>query len=1050
MSRHTDLVLGLDVGIASLGWALLDGNCIRAAGTWIFDAPETAKDRVPKAAVRRMHRSQRRVISHRRQRMNAVRSLFVGAGLLEDPGPDALKVPGLNPWALRAEGLDRILSPVELAVALGHIARHRGFRSNSKRDAQANAADETTKMKRAVERTRERAALYRTAGEMAWRDATFREERAAPPAVFRGRNHEGDFSRTVLRDDLEREVRALFTAQRRLHNRLATEDLEERFAEAAFYQRPLQDSEHSVGSCPFEPTERRTARRGYSFERFRLLCRLNALRLGGQERRLSTVELASILGAFGKQKTLTYRTLRKLLDLDPAVRFCGISLDQEKQDIVARAGGAAEGTAALRAVLEGAAWASLLRSPATLDRVAEILTFRNDEVKIQEGLEALDLDQAVADALIEALREGKFREFKGAGHISAKAARSLLPHLAQGMVYSEACTEAGYNHARSAVHVALDGHRLRGPEAVRELLRTENATGCLRTLLPNPVARKAVFETLKQVKAIVHEFGLPERIHVELARDVGKGREERDEISRGIEKRNAAKERLREEFRELLKMEPNGEDLLRFELWKEQDGRCLYTDEAIAPESIVSSDNRAQVDHILPWSRFGDDSFINKSLCLARANQNKRDRTPYEWLGADAGPQPWEAFAARVEGIKHMKPRKKRMYLLKDAAEREEGFRARNLNDTRYAARVVSEILKLLYVDEQQGSGGGGRRRVVARPGSLTARLRQGWGIEKLKKVDGIRVADDRHHAIDAIVVAATSESMLNRMTRAFQRAELEGRPQAFKHLELPWPGFLQDVKAAHEAILVARAERCRARGEAHAATIRQIAVRDGRDCVYERKAVNERFTAGDLARLKDPERNGAYACAIQAWLDAGKPKDRPPLSPRGDPIRKVRLLTKNKVDVEVRGGAAERGEMARVDVFRKKAANGRYQYFFVPIYPHQIVTMESPPQRAVVAHKPEDTWPVIDSSYEFLWALNALQLIEVVKPHGEVIFGYFRGFDRASGNLEVSPPTTLQDSRPGIGGRNLKMLKKFRIDRLGRISEVQREVRTWRGKACT
>lgn len=1047
LTKHAESVLGLDVGIATVGWALLERGGIRAAGTWAFDAPETAKERTPKAAVRRLHRGQRRVISRRRQRMNAVRSLFADYGILPDKSSDALKIVGLNPWALRAEGLDRILSPAELAVALGHIARHRGFRSNAKRDAQANAAEETTKMKRAVERARERSALYRTVGEMAWRDPIFRDERAGA-AVFRGRNHEGDFSRTVLRNELDREVRVLFGAQRGLRNPLATQELEERFAQIAFYQRPLQDSEEAVGWCPFEPAERRTARRGYSFERFRLLCRLNALRLGSarQDRGLSQEELASILRAFGKQKTLTYRTLRKLLDLDPSIRFSGVSFDQETRDVVARTGGAAEGTAALRSVLEAPVWARLLKMPETLDRIAEILTFRNDEVTIREGLDALGLDEVVAETLMVGLRDGRFREFKGAGHISAKATRALLPHLALGLVYSEACEEAGYDHSRSAVRVALGGQELRGLGAIRELLRTENSTGCLRALLPNPVARKAVFETLKQVKAIVHEFGLPERIHVELARDVGKGREERDEIARGIEKRNAAKDSLRAEFRELLKMEPTGEDLLRFELWKEQDGRCLYTDEAISPESIISSDNRVQVDHILPWSRFGDDSFINKSLCLARANQHKKARTPFEWIASDHGPQAWDHFVARVEGVKDMKGRKKRTYLLKDAADREEAFRTRNLNDTRYAARVVSEILKLLYVDETQGMERGGRRRVVARPGSLTARLRQGWGIEKLKKIHGERVADDRHHAIDAIVVAATTESMLNRLTRAFQRAELEGRPQAFKNLELPWPGFLQDVTAAHEGILVARAERCRARGEAHAATIRQIAMRAGRECVYERKAVNEKFTAADLARFKDPERNGPYVQAIQAWLDAGKPKDQPPLSPRGDPIRKVRLLTNKKVDVEVRGGAAERGDMARVDVFRKQSMKGLWQYFLVPIYPHEIAEADDPPNKAVPSGK------IIDPAYEYIFSLHQLSLVQVVKADGEVLDGYFRSLDRNTGAINISPFASLQLQyvRRSIGVLNLRGFKKFRIDRLGRRHEVKREIRTWRGKACT
>ena len=146
---------------------------------------------------------------------------------------------------------------------------------------------------------------------------------------------------------------ARFAAQRRLGNRLATENLQERFAEAAFSQRPLRDSEDKLGACPFEPGERRTARRGYSFERFRLLCRLNALRLGNArcERSLTPEEVGRVLVAFGKQKTLSYKTVRKLLELDPAARFAGVSTENEKQDIVARSGGAADGTAALREAL---------------------------------------------------------------------------------------------------------------------------------------------------------------------------------------------------------------------------------------------------------------------------------------------------------------------------------------------------------------------------------------------------------------------------------------------------------------------------------------------------------------------------------------------------------------------------------------------------------------------------------------------------------------------------------------------------------------------------
>jgi CRISPR-associated endonuclease Csn1 len=206
---------------------------------------------------------------------------------------------------------------------------------------------------------------------------------------------------------------------------------------------------------------------------------------------------------------------------------------------------------------------------------------------------------------------------------------------------------------------------------------------------------------------------------------------------------------------------------------------------------------------------------------------------------------------------------------------------------------------------------------------------------------------------------------------------------------------------------------------------------------------VNDKFTLQDLQRIKDPERNAAYVQAIRAWLEAGKPKDELPRSPRGDVIRKVRLLTNKNVDVEVRGGAADRGEMARIDVFHKKTPRGAWQYFLVPVYPHQTMK-DAPPIEVVPGATP------IDGTYDFMWTLHRMTLIELIKPDGEVIEGYFRQLDRSTSAISISPHTTLDDIRRGIGARTLKSFRKFRVDRLGRRFEVGREVRTWRGKACT
>ena len=448
-------VLGVDLGIASCGWAVVETDVetpsVVAAGARCFDAPLVDKTGEPKSAVRRAARGQRRVIRRRRQRMQSVRAILHGAGLLESAGRDAQREAlrrvqqdsaddKPTPWRLRAEAHDRLLSADEFSVALGHIARHRGFRSNSKRDAGANAADETSKMKKAMEQTREGLAKYRSFGEMLDGDPKFAD---------RKRNRDKDYSHTPKRSDLEDEIRLIFAAQRRFDNPRATEALQAEIASAAFDQRPLQDSEGKVGPCPFETGEKRTAKRAPSFELFRFLSRLANLRLtaGGAEPKLTPEEIARAARGFGEQKSITFKTLRKLLDLDPNTRFAGISPDKEGLDVAARTGAAAAGTFALRDALCGAPWNALARTPEKLDRIAEVLTFREDIGRIEEGLQDNGLEPLVLNRLVEATREGKFSEFRGAAHIPAKAARAIIPGLREGLVYSEACARAGYDHA---------------------------------------------------------------------------------------------------------------------------------------------------------------------------------------------------------------------------------------------------------------------------------------------------------------------------------------------------------------------------------------------------------------------------------------------------------------------------------------------------------------------------------------------------------------------------------------------------------------------------
>ncbi|MGB0697085.1 MAG: type II CRISPR RNA-guided endonuclease Cas9 [Rhodospirillaceae bacterium] len=1062
-------ILGVDGGIASAGWGVIDledetrSGHIVAVGSWMFDPPEEKGQTGTKlkSAQRRMFRGQRRVIRRRRQRMNAIRRLFADVALLPHAHRDALKIPGLNPWQLRLASETRALSDPELAVALGHIARHRGFKSNAK-NRSSNAPEEDRKMLKASAETREKLSLYGTPAKTLMQDASFLDG-----TERRLRNREGDYTRSLIRADLEDEVRWIFRSQRRLGQSKATEALEQAFCDIAFFQRPLQDSEHLVGSCPFEKDERRAPKSAPSFELFRLASKLINIRLSGRphQQRLSVEEVSAALDDFGAQAGFSYATLRRKLKLPDVVRFDGVKhTDESKRDIAARSGKAMAATHCLRQIIAGAhgemAWRSLWASRTCLDLVASVVAYRSDMDRIAEGLRSIaGLPSDIADTLVQSARQGAFADFSGAAHLSAKALRAILPGLLSGQTYDAACLAVGYDHTDSLERQAF-ATGAQGKQALAIILKEQRISP---DLVGSPTARRAAIEILKQIKAVIECHGLPDRIHIELARDLGKSIEERGRIDRGIHRRSTEKDKLREEFaREDMvgrPLRPNSNELLAFELWKRQNGRCLYTDAYISPKQIGEADNAVQVDHILPWSRFGDDSFHNKVLCLAKANQDKKNRTPFEWFEADQRAEDWHAFVARVESNAALKGLTKRNLLLRNAQEVSERFRSRNLNDTRWICRLVAEALRQVLPDEVDATGVL-RRRVFVRPGGLTDRLRRAWGLSLLKKdAKGQRIPDDRHHGLDALIVAATSESLLQRATKAVQEIEAKGLPydlpKAFAKA-LPWETFSSDARAAVSTLFVARAERRRGRGPAHKATLNQVRVRDGHEVVYEKKKVSD-LTKKDLDRLKDPERNQALLAALKTWIDTGKPKEAMPRSPKGDPIGKVRLLSNSKVNIRLergsnleRAGTVDRGAMVRVDVFCKPNKKGKDQFYLVPIYPHDIKNEKIPPMRAITAGKPESEWPIIDSGYSFLWSLFQNSFVKLIDSKGKLIEGYYRGTNRNTGAINLSSHENPEPRFLGIGARTLVLFEKYTVTRTGERHLVQREVRTWRGKAYT
>ena len=213
-------------------------------------------------------------------------------------------------------------------------------------------------------------------------------------------------------------------------------------------------------------------------------------------------------------------------------------------------------------------------------------------------------------------------------------------------------------------------------------------------------------------------------------------------------------------------------------------------------------------------------------VCFKSANFLKGNSTPYEAFGQS--PQ-WPDILARA---KKMSPDahkggknasgfrvNKFWRFLPDAMEQLQGdaesFLARQLNDTKYMARVARRYAE--YV--------AGKHHVLAIKGKFTSDLRHHWGLDELvgNFSDG-QFKKDRsnhhHHAIDAIVIALTDPRMIQELAQANKRAYKQASDKMYLNLPLPFPDFsVAKIKERLQTLVIShkqdhkRPEQAQARG---------------------------------------------------------------------------------------------------------------------------------------------------------------------------------------------------------------------------------------------
>ncbi|WP_158729486.1 type II CRISPR RNA-guided endonuclease Cas9 [Flavobacterium sp. I-STPA6A] len=409
------------------------------------------------------------------------------------------------------------------------------------------------------------------------------------------------------------------------------------------------------------------------------------------------------------------------------------------------------------------------------------------------------------------------------GSLSAKAIKKVLPHLMDGHIYDKACLMVGYNHSSS---LTKEQNNDRVLKETLELLKKNS--------LRNPVVEKILNQMINVINAIIEDpaMGKPDEIRVELARELKANNEQRNEMTKAINKSTAEHDKIRQLLRtEFGIPRVTRNDIIRYKLWKETEGISIYTGKTIEASKLFTKEY--DIEHIIPKSRLFDDSFANKTICERQLNIDKSNKTAYSFLKEKLSAEEFDQFEKRVKSLFGKISRTKQNKLLMADNEIPEGFIDRQLRETQYIAKKAKEIL--LEVS----------RNVSATIGSVTDKLREDWELvdvmkelnwdkydklglthieegkngERLYKIkDWTKRNDHRHHAMDAITVAFTKPAYIQYLNNLNAKTQRENKARSIVGIEekylkrdknnklrfiAPMPNFREEAKKQLENILI-------------------------------------------------------------------------------------------------------------------------------------------------------------------------------------------------------------------------------------------------------
>ncbi len=734
--------LGLDIGIASIGWGIINLDeenkltHIVDTGVVVIESMEDKSGNL-KNVDRRDVRGARRTLRRRNYRVQEIKKLILknfSINNIED-----IYINKTNIYELKVKGLKEELTEQELARVLIHYAKHRGFKSNRKEDT----SDEDGVVLNAIKKNQERKG-NKYISELILSEIN---------GVDKVKNSE-EYKYSFLREDYEEEIKKLLDIQ--LQNNKITKEFKNAYLELWVSQRDFsegpgksQEGQNSYkvdyssvfGYCSFYPNELRAPKMSITQQENTALTRLLNLSYRINDdlewKELTKEQIEKILEEGFSKKEIRYNNVANIIDKKANIKFKSLRLSKSDYISTINTYKEKKGLTELNVAEDSEFQEVLLKKTNdkvlfsmeinylmkkvfkeqgmlevynTLPRkykddIAQCLTFyKTDErinnyfkeIKTKRKQEITSLEWELYPEIIEkVIPKISTNKFKESASLSLKLLNEINPILKEGYKYDEAMQKLGHDH-----------NKVNRIETIKKIKLGE-LNKILNEQFKNEISNPRVIRVLTKLASLIDScvdaYGSPYFINIEVARDINLRLSKRQNIENEQLENLSSNENIKAQ---ILIDNPNMSysritryDIEKYKLYKEQNGLCMYSLDLIEKGNLLTGEY--EVDHIIPYSKSHNNSIQNKCLVKKSENQNKTNMVPLEYFNKKY-PDRVERFKNEVMNNSNMKDQKKENYLLKTLSDAPEQMKDGYVEGTRFITKYIIEILNrnLIFKDE--------------------------------------------------------------------------------------------------------------------------------------------------------------------------------------------------------------------------------------------------------------------------------------------------------------------------------------------------------------